>query len=262
MFLAQSALVSLVGGFLLGLIGRWLLRSRVQISVAEATLCGIVGAILGGGLAHVLLGRPDNPTPIAAAIGALVGTAIILLVVDRVAWLRGKPRQSAATLITAGEGSRVEFKSTARYNLHSKQRDEKIELVIAKTVAAFANSAGGTLLVGVDDDGNVLGLEQDLSLMKKPDLDRYELWLQDFLSSTIGVVAASSVDASFEQVHGADICVIRVSPSTRPVFVTNKDKSRTLFIRSGNSTRALGTDEAIAYATRRWGSRALRRAAN
>jgi uncharacterized membrane protein YeaQ/YmgE (transglycosylase-associated protein family) len=261
MFLAQSALISLAAGFVLGIIGRWLLRSRVQISLAEATLCGIGGAIIGGGVAHMLMGRPDEATPLAAGLGALVGTAVILLVVDRVAWIRNKPRQSAGELVVAGESSRVEFKSTARYNLHSKQRDEKIELAIAKTVAAFANSAGGTLLIGVDDDGNALGLDKDLSLMKKADLDRYELWLGDFLGSTLGIVAASAIDVTFESLGGQDVCVVRVSPSTRPVFVTDKNKSRALFIRSGNSTRQLGTDEAIAYATRRWGGRALRRAA-
>lgn len=260
MHFAQSALIALVAGFCLGMIGRWFLRSRIRLSVAEATLCGIIGAIVGAGAVNIALRRPDDPSPFWAAAGALLGTAVVLLIVDRIAWAKRRPRESAGELIREGESGRVEFKSTARYNLHSKQRDEKLEMVIAKTVAAFANTRGGSLLIGVDDDGNPLGLDKDLSLMKQPDLDRYELWLNDFLSSTIGVVATAGVETSFEKVRGEDVCLVRVAASLRPVFVINKDKSRSLFIRSGNSTRELGIDEALAYSTRRWGSRTLRRA--
>ena len=260
MRLAQSGLIALVVGLALGLIGRQLLRSRVRLSIAEATLCGIVGAIVGGTVAGLVLGRPDDPYPLATGIGAVIGTLIVLLVVDRYAWLKRKPTQGARELMAAGESGRVEFKSSARYNLHSKQRDERIELVIAKTVAAFANSDGGVLLIGVNDDGQAVGLDNDLQFMKQPDLDRFELWLRDWLGASLGLVAATDVDISFESVDGCDVCVVRVPASTRPVVVTaGKDKKRALFVRAGNSTRELQVDEALAYSANRWRSRALRR---
>lgn len=261
MKLAQAGLLALAVGLVLGLIGRQLLRSRIRLTIAEATLCGIVGAIIGGGIAGLLLGRPDDPYPLATAFGAVIGTVVVLLVVDRYAWFRRRPSEGVRELVAAGESARVEFKSSARCNLHSKQRDEKIELVISKTVAAFANSDGGVLLIGVDDDGQAIGLANDLQFMKQPDLDRYELWLRDWLGATIGVVATTDVQIGFEKVDGEDVCVVRVPASTRPVVVTSgKDKRRALFVRAGNSTRELQIDEALAYAANRWRSRSLRRA--
>ena len=73
-----------------------------------------------------------------------------------------------AELMSAGESNRVEFKSSARWNLHTGARDDKMELAIAKTVAGFLNSDGGTLLIGVDDDGRAIGLVHDFSTVKAP----------------------------------------------------------------------------------------------
>lgn len=263
MKLAESAALALVFGLVLGLIGRQLLRSRIRLSIAEATLCGIVGAIVGGGTgavaAGLILDKDGDQYPLATGFGAIIGTVIVLLLVDRYAWLKRRPTQGARELIAAGESARVEFKSSARYNVHSKQRDERLELVIAKTIAAFANSDGGVLLIGVDDDGKALGLANDLQFMKQPDLDRYELWLRDLLATTIGVVASAAVQIEFESIDGQDICVVRAPAATRPVILTGgKDKKRALYVRTGNSTRELQVDEALAYSATRWRGRSLR----
>ena len=95
-------------------------------------------------------------------------------------------RSEVAELLAAGESDRVEFKSTARVNLHTGQKDDRMEQVIAKTVCASLNADGGTLLVGVDDLGTPLGLEPDLATMKSPDLDRYELWMRDLFVARLG----------------------------------------------------------------------------
>lgn len=261
MTLAESGALALVVGFTLGLIGRHMIRSRIRLSVAEATLCGIVGAVLGGGAASLILGRPEYPKPLAAAIGSIIGTVIVLLLVDRYSWATRRPSASAKELIAAGESADVEFKSTARYNTHTKQRDERMEQVIIKTIAAFANANGGTLLIGVADDGTSLGLDDDLKLMKAPDLDRYELWLRDCLETNCGVVAVTDVSIEFAKVDQRDVCVVRVPQSVRPVIVSaGKDKHRTMYVRTGNSTRELEIDEALVYATKRWGRRSLKKA--
>ena len=69
--------------------------------------------------------------------------------------------QGILNLIKEGENSKVEFKSTLRTNLHTNQLDKQIEHSVLKTIAAYLNSNGGTLLVGISDKGEILGLEKD-----------------------------------------------------------------------------------------------------
>ncbi|MFX5793851.1 ATP-binding protein, partial [Acinetobacter baumannii] len=66
-----------------------------------------------------------------------------------------------------------------------------MEIAIAKSVAAFLNSRGGTLVIGADDTGTAIGLDRDLATMRTPDHDRFELWLRDMLSKAIGRDAAA-----------------------------------------------------------------------
>ena len=75
---------------------------------------------------------------------------------------RPQPPASIDDLIAAGESETIEFKSTARVNLHTGEADPKMEHVIVKTVCGLLNHEGGTLLIGVADDGQVLGIEPDL----------------------------------------------------------------------------------------------------
>ena len=166
----------------------------------------------------------------------------------------GAVRVDVSDLIAGGETDIVEFKSAARYNQHTKTSDPKIEQMIVKTIAGFANAKGGTLLIGVDDNGTPLGLDHDLALMKKPDLDRYQLWLTDLLENTIGKPAASSVDVSFPAVDGHPVCRVEVRPSVSPVFVKppGSQNGADFYVRVGNSTRQFTASELLDYQKSRW----------
>ena len=61
-------------------------------------------------------------------------------------------------LIARDESFEVEFKSTARWNLREGCKDKRMEDAVVKTIAGFLNTDGGTLLIGVGDDGRVIGL--------------------------------------------------------------------------------------------------------
>jgi ATP-dependent Lon protease len=111
-----------------------------------------------------------------------------------------RARLATSDLIVAGESKRVEFEQTARVNLHTKQRDPVIEQMIVKSVAGFMNAEGGTLLIGVADNGDVFGVEADYkTLGKKQNQDGFALWLNGFLDNILGPTAASSVRLSFEE---------------------------------------------------------------
>jgi len=160
----------------------------------------------------------------------------------------GDPEISA--LLAAGENARVEFKSSARWDLRENKKNTMMEQIILKTVAAFLNSDGGTLLLGVSDDGAALGLAHDYQTLQKKNADGYELFLTDLLLNHYGKDCSPCVHITFHQLEAKQICRIRVDPASRPVWVKEGDDQ--LYIRSGNSTRRLMTKEAIDYCKTRW----------
>jgi len=248
----------LVAGTAFGWLARLILPGRQPLSWAETTIVGIVGSGLGAlignwiGVDRELL-EFGLWTVIGSILGSVVVLALVLLVMDRLGVRKPKHR-GIADMASGGETDRVEFKQTARWNTHTKQRDEKLEMVISKTVAGFLNSDGGTLLIGVNDEGDPTGLEDDLSLGKVADHDRFQLWLIDHLQRTLGKTAATHVTVTFEPINGIDVCRIEIEASNRPVFVDTPKGPRTadFYVRIGNSTRRLLADELLRYRETHW----------
>lgn len=157
-------------------------------------------------------------------------------------------------LILAGESDAVEFKSTLRYDLRSKEVNKKLEYVVAKTIAAFLNSEGGNLFIGVDDNQNMLGLIDDMSTLSKSNIDGFELHLIEVIKKHIGAALMSHVKISFPIVEDMQICRIKVSKSSKPVF-TKFEGKEDFFVRSGCSSQPLGREEQSAYEKSHWSSR-------
>ncbi len=252
-------LTMLVGGTAFGWLARLIIPGRQPLSWAETTLVGIAGAAVGamvGNWIGVDQGVFEfSPwTIVGSVLGSVVVLAIVLLVMDRLG-VRKPKRADVAALAAGGESSRVEFKQTARWNVHTKQRDPNLEMVVAKAVAGFLNADGGTLLIGVDDDGHPTGLDDDLSLSKVADHDRYQLWLVDHMERTLGKTATTLVSVEFEPVATVDVCRVSVAPSDRPVFLDEPKGPRTadFYVRIGNSTRRLLPDELLRYQESHWG---------
>lgn len=251
--------VELLLAYLLGRLARWLLRGRVRLSASTATVLAVLG-LSGGLLAGALLF--DNPRLWSPGVVLLaLGLTVALLAGFAALASRMQPPTPSADLpelIRRGESDRLEFKSSARWNLHTQTRDDRIEQVIAKTVAGFLNADGGTLLIGVDDNGQIVGLAADFAVVKSPDPDRFELWLRDFLTQALGQNAAAlpSIDFTAVDVDGASTHVCRVTcpSSPRPVYVraSKGPASTELWVRTGNSTRQLKVDEAVDYVMHRW----------
>ncbi len=161
--------------------------------------------------------------------------------------------EEAAALIRAGENGRVEFKSTARWDLREGKANKEMERIVVREAAAFANSGGGTLLIGVADDKTVLGLSNDLQTFneKKRDLDQYELWLTDLLLNGLGKENAGLFKVSFPVVDGRPICRVDIQPGTGPVYVTI-DSDEQFHIRTGNSIKRLNSRETVEYVKTHW----------
>ncbi len=145
------------------------------------------------------------------------------------------------------ETLRIEFKSTARVPLTSDVPAKVINESVIKTVAAFMNSEGGTLGIGISDDGDILGIQPDLDF-KQQDLDGYQNWLSTLFMNAMGqAVVAKGVNIRFETVEDRVVCLVDVSKSSSPVYADTIKGKETFYIRVGNTTRILTGAEMVKY---------------
>jgi hypothetical protein len=161
---------------------------------------------------------------------------------------RSEPtRPALETLIVAGENDVVEFKSTLRTNLHTGERDPRMEQVVLKTIAAFLNSNGGTLVIGVADDGSPIGLDRD----SFPNEDKMALHLVALLKDRLGGEHAVSVHPRFDDYEGVRVLRVECARSRLPVFVKDGQAER-FFVRYGPSTQELTGASAQAFIASRF----------
>ena len=157
------------------------------------------------------------------------------------------------SLIEAGESAMVEFKSTARLNLHSNGPDEAITWAIIKTIAAFMNTRGGTLLIGINDRGDPVGIERDYPYVKGADRDGWELWITTAVRNALGSVAATDFSVSYCTMEGQTIAHIDVRRRALPTFASRKGKdSEVFFARLNNATEALSGSALLEYKQKTW----------
>lgn len=158
---------------------------------------------------------------------------------------------SIVDLINNDENENLEFKSTLAWNIKGRIKDEKIENAVIKTIVGFNNKDGGTLLIGVDDDHNILGLDNDYNLANLKDRDKFELHLKNILRSRLKIdneYIARKINISFEEISEKEICVIEVTRGDKPIF-TEKEQ---FFLRDGNGTLELKPSEVHNYISERF----------
>jgi len=145
-------------------------------------------------------------------------------------------------LLRRGEGPELEFKSTVRFNLRSGRPDKAIELAWLKGVVGLLNTRGGLLLIGVNDDGEVLGLEADAFA----NADRCLLHVKNLLGKHIGGGFARYIETLVTPLHGREILVIECRRSPEPAFLlVGNDED--FYIRNGPASVKLTPRQMLQY---------------
>lgn len=163
---------------------------------------------------------------------------------------------SLEDLIAEGESDELEFKSSLRWDAKEQRINKKLEEVIVKSVAAFANGEGGTLLVGVNDAGEIMGLGRDYASLDG-NRDEFELHLRNLLNQNFGVsFVTHNLGVRFPSVGDQEICQIDVLRSGKPIIVKVHDKNgqshEKFYVRSGNSSQELPISEMHSYIKERF----------
>ncbi|MGI9021549.1 MAG: HsdR family type I site-specific deoxyribonuclease [Solirubrobacterales bacterium] len=159
---------------------------------------------------------------------------------------------STEELIASDETHEVEFKSTARWNLREERKDKRMEDAIVKSVAGFLNTDGGTLFIGVNDEGQIVGLGRDTPLVKPPSPDGLVNWLTTHLVNALRHTPVMRTRARIDQVLDEDVCRVDVARSSEPVTARMSDGHEAFWVRMNNTTRELPEAEVDGYVKEHW----------
>ena len=158
---------------------------------------------------------------------------------------------STEKLIQQGENGDLEFKKSLRWGSTISAEINKAQSIVIKTIAGFANAGGGTLLIGVEDNRELVGLESDYESLDG-DKDKFELHLSNLIDANISkVFRANNIKIKFPTIHEVEICQIDIKPSKTAIVLATKDKHgqkvEKFYLRSGNQTTELSLAEASQY---------------
>lgn len=154
---------------------------------------------------------------------------------------------SVEDLIASGEGDAIEFKATLRTNLHTGLVDEAMHLAALKTIAGFLNAQGGTLIIGVADDGKVVGLAAD----NFPNDDKMGLHLVNLIRDRIGALFLPYVHPHFDEQDGERVMVVECEKGPKAAFLKDGSNQR-FFVRGMNATTELSGSAVTDYVKARF----------
>ncbi len=150
--------------------------------------------------------------------------------------------EEVVNLIKKGESRKLEFKSTLRKNLHTNELDKKIEHSVLKTINAYLNSDGGTLLVGISDNGEITGLGHD----EFPDHDKLNLYFTHLIKQHIGSEYLPFIKYDIFKIRDKHVLRIDCEASDKHVFL-KLGQDEEFYVRNGASSAKLSGSALIDY---------------
>ena len=161
----------------------------------------------------------------------------------------------AEELLRLQESKTLEFKSSLLWNLKEDRKDDRrVTHAALKTIAAFLNTEGGDLLIGVDDNRQVLGIEHD----RLDDDDKFMRHLTQAVRNGLGDRAGTCIDPKTQIVDGKTVCLVSCQRSPEPVYLRWKGVEKTaggdLYVRTGPGSVRLSEEDAKKYVATRFGS--------
>jgi hypothetical protein len=158
-----------------------------------------------------------------------------------------------AILAKKAEGPRVEFKSSLRWDHNLNQVNKDLEWVVVKEISAFMNTKGGMVLIGVDDQGAVVGIEKDLESLGKKNTDGFRLALTQRIKNDLGAEFVLDTSVHFARKDGREICVVEVRKGHSPAFIKGKTGGgKEFYIRTDNSSSPLDMEVAMNHIRTQW----------
>ncbi len=163
-------------------------------------------------------------------------------------FLKKTHQEELTELISKGENEKLEFKSTLRTNLHTKEFDKKIEYTILKTIVSFLNTNGGTLLIGISNKGEILGIQAD----KFENEDKFALHLTNIIKEKIGKKNLHLINLRLLKIKDKFIMRVDCKESSKEIFLKSSTGDEEFYIRVGPSNSQLVGSELIEYVNKKF----------
>lgn len=153
-----------------------------------------------------------------------------------------------------GEGQHVEFKETWQFDINrsaatgTPTKSSDLQYGCLKTIAGFLNSHGGVLLIGVSDDGRIVGLDRDLEMFRGSE-DRMLRNVADTVRSALGKENLFLYSVKWSGIHGKRLLRIEVDANKKDktwVSFSGK-KDPVFFVRNGSQTVSLAGGDTDHY---------------
>lgn len=158
-----------------------------------------------------------------------------------ISYLNEEYAHATERIIEKGEGVTIEFKESL---------SKKLKQEVVKTICAFLNTRGGTILLGVNDKAEVIGLDVD----SEKDLDNYKQSIIQILKHKVGINGSTNIHFNTEKLDNKILLRINCTPSNHPIILEDKD-GQYFYIRSGpTSIKAPNIKEVLSYYQERFES--------
>lgn len=167
--------------------------------------------------------NPKNASAIKGQVDSMLEQIGALTNADRI-----------MSMAREGESATVEFKESFSVDIKKGSKAKYIELAALKTIAAFLNTNGGALLIGVSDRGDIRGIEDEVKKFYKSQ-DAFLLHFKNLLKKRIGEQFYPFVEQHIVDVGEAKVLMVDCSPASVPCFLDEID----FYVRTNPSTDKL-----------------------
>lgn len=150
-------------------------------------------------------------------------------------------------LISGGESKTLEFKQTLSWDTRKEEKAKYIENSALKTIAAFLNTDGGTLIVGVNDDGKISGLELELQKLHRGKQDKFLLHFKNLINEKIGAKFYPKLNWNIQLEDQKEVLIVNVQPASEPCFIEDA-----FYVRTNPSTDQLTGEKQFKYVIERF----------
>lgn len=145
-------------------------------------------------------------------------------------------------IIRQGESKNIEYKETLSLDVRKKTKEKYIEVSVLKTVVAFLNTEGGVLLIGVNDDGDITGIDGEIDKFHKK-LDKFLLHFKNLIKVRVGEEFYPFIEYKPIRVDGKYILKVECKESQSPCYLDNAD----FYVRTNPATDKLEGPKLVEY---------------